>query len=107
ILKKGVNHERAHSDLGKVRSSHQRPRLSSPARFDGADLPGLRLPEMVRIRGAGPDSVYQQRAADLLDVPSFRRPRSQLVSRRFRMGVRHAAIPWILEQATGAESDVE
>jgi hypothetical protein len=33
--------------------------------------------------------------------PSFRRPRSQLVSRCFRMGVRHAAIPRILEQATG------
>src|SRR6202043_255882 len=39
--------------------------------------------------------------ADFLDVPCFRHPRGQLVSGRFRMAVRCAAVPGILEQATG------
>ena len=64
-------------------------------------LPGLWLPEMVRVRGTGPDPLYQQRPADFLDVPCFRHPRGQLVSGRFRMAVRCAAVPGILEQATG------
>jgi hypothetical protein len=63
-------------------------------------LPGIWLPEMVRLRGAGPDSLYQQRPADFLAVPRLRRPRSQLVSRRFRMAVRRPPLPGILEQAT-------
>jgi hypothetical protein len=34
---------------------------------------------MVGIRGAGVDSIYQQRPADFLVVPGFRHPRRQLV----------------------------
>src|SRR6266540_1943007 len=71
-IKKGVNYECAHSHLGEVRSSHQGPRLPPPSRINGAYLPGLWLPEMVGLRGTGPDPVYQQRPADFLDVPCLR-----------------------------------
>src|SRR5215831_18330790 len=64
-------------------------------------FPGLWLPEMVGLRGTGPDPVYQQRPADFLDVPCLRHPRGQLVPWRFRMAVRCVAVPGILEQATG------
>jgi Protein of unknown function, DUF417 len=64
-------------------------------------LPGLWLPEMVRLRGAGSDSVYQQWPADFLAVSRLRYPRGQLVSRRLRMAVRRPTLPGILEQATG------
>lgn len=78
-IKKGMNYECAHSHLGEVRSSHQGPRLPPPSRINGAYLPGLWLPEMVGLRGTGPDPVYQQRPADFLDVPCLRHPRGQLV----------------------------
>jgi 2-polyprenyl-6-methoxyphenol hydroxylase-like FAD-dependent oxidoreductase len=71
------------------------------AALSPADVAFLWLPEMVRVRGTGPDPLYQQRPADFLDVPCFRHPRGQLVSGRFRMAVRCAAVPGILEQATG------
>src|SRR5215831_4159746 len=100
-IKKGVNYECTHSHLGEVRSSHQGPRLPPPSRIDGAYLPGLWLPEMVGLRATGPDPVYQQRPADFLDVPCLRHPRGQLAPWRFRMAVRCAAVPGILEQATG------
>ena len=58
-------------------------------------------PEMVRLRGAGPDSVYQQWPADFLALSRLRHPRGQLVSRRFRMALRRPPLPGILEQATG------
>ena len=45
--------------------------------------------------------LHQQWPADFLALSRFRPPRGQLVSRRFRMDVWRAAVPGILEQATG------
>jgi hypothetical protein len=71
------------------------------AALSPADVAFLWLPEMVRVRGTGPDPLYQQRPADFLDVPCFRHPRGQLVSGRFRMAVRCAAVPGFWNKRLG------
>jgi hypothetical protein len=55
----------------------------------------------VGVRGAGADSIYQQRPSHFLDVPRFRQPRRELVLRRFRMADRRAPVPGVLEQEIG------
>src|SRR5262249_35466997 len=52
---------------------------------------------MVRVRGAGIDSLYQQRSAYFLDVPCFRRPWGHLVFGSFGMVVWRALVLRLLE----------
>ena len=47
---------------------------------------------MVLVRGAGIDSLYQQRPSYFLDVPCFRHPGSQLVFGGFGMVVWRALV---------------
>src|SRR5260370_8485334 len=65
----GVNNERARQDPVQVRTSQTRFRLPLRSRLDGAHLRTLRIPEMVRVRGADADPVHQQPAPHFLDVP--------------------------------------
>src|SRR5262245_64353131 len=62
----------------QARSAERRPRLPPDARLAGPSLPVFWVPEVVRLRGADADSLYQQRSAALLDVPGVRPPRSEL-----------------------------
>ena len=62
--------------------------------LDGPHIRAFRLPEMVRIRGAGPDSVYQQRPADLLAVSGLRYPRRPVGFWAFRNGCSASSCSW-------------
>ena len=92
---------RSDQDVGEVGSAEGRSRLPPDSRIDGDHLPVFRVSEVVRLRGVGVDSLYQQRASHLLDVSRVRHPRSQLVPGRLGMVVRSAVVPGILEQETG------
>src|SRR5262249_20447891 len=81
-----------------VRIPAERSRLPPGSRLDGAHLPLLRISEVVRVRGRGADSVYQQWTADLLDVPGIRSQRGYLVPRRLEVGVWRAPVQGILEK---------
>src|SRR2546426_4901116 len=61
----------SHQRLDQARPPQRGPRLPPDSRVVGPSLLVLRLPEVVRVRGAGADSLYQQRPADFLDVPMF------------------------------------
>src|SRR5262245_34095120 len=86
----------------EARTVARGPRLPAASRLDGDHVLLLRLSEVVRIRGAGPDSLYRKRSADLLAVSPIRCPWSELVSGRGGMGLRRALVAWILEQEAGA-----
>ena len=60
-----------------------------------AELPTQIGPKGIRF--GAPGSLYQQRPPHLLAVSGFWHPRGQLVSRLFRMDVRHATVPGLLE----------
>src|SRR5260370_32178242 len=62
----------------------------------------LGVSKMVGVRGAGADSLYQQRPSDFLDVPCFRHPGSHLVPGGFGVVVRRTPILGILEQKGGS-----
>src|SRR5437667_3295280 len=94
------DHELAHQRLDQARPPQRGPRLPPDSRVDGPSLLVLRLPEVVRVRGAGADSLYQQRPADFLDVPHVRHPGRELVSRRVGVVIRRALVSGILVQAT-------
>src|SRR5262249_53054141 len=98
---KGANHERPHKHIDEVRASQRGSRLPAAARIDGDHLLVLRLSEMVGVRGAGADSVYQQRPAHFLDVSHVRHPPRELVPGSFGMADRRALAPGILEQEIG------
>ena len=57
------NYEHAHHHLDEVWSAHRRPGLPRGARRDGHPLSVFRVSEVVCIRGAGLDPLYQQRPA--------------------------------------------
>src|SRR5438132_13965054 len=100
-MAQGCSDEQSHQRPDQARSPQRGPRLPPDSRVDGRSLLVLRVPEVVRVRGPGADSLYQQRAADFLDVPRVRRPRSELVSRRVGLVVRSALVSGMLATALG------
>src|SRR5213596_2771729 len=90
----------AHQRLDEARPPQRGPRLPPDSRVDGRSLLVLRVPEMVRVRGAGADSLYQQRPADFLDVSRVRHPGRELGSGHVGVVIRRAVVPGILAQAT-------
>src|SRR5215510_11738200 len=95
------DHELADQCLDPARPADRRPRLPPDAGLARRAVPVLRVSKMVRLRGAGADSLYQQRPAALLDVPGVRHPGSKLGARRVGVVVRPALSPGILAQAIG------
>src|SRR5262249_1998973 len=88
--------------VGQRLDLQERPRLPLPSCVDGPDILLLRVSEMVRLRGADPHPLHQQRPAHLVDGSRVRHPRGQLVPGGFGMGVWRPHVPGILEQATGS-----
>src|SRR5262245_25368012 len=95
------DHERADKARDQARPPERRSRLPPDAGRARRSLPVFRVSEVVRLRGTGADSLYQQRPAALLDVPGVRRPGSELGARRVGVVVRPAVVPGILAQAFG------
>jgi hypothetical protein len=65
--------------------------------IDGAHIFIFSVSKVVGLRGAGADSLYQQRSSHFLDVPCLWRPGSHLVPWGFGMVVRRAVVLGILE----------
>src|SRR5215471_3553643 len=86
------NYEHAHHHLDEGWSAHRRPGLPRGARRDGHPLAVFRVSEVVCIRGAGLDPLYQQRPASGVDVSGVRHPGGQLVFGGAGMGVWHALL---------------
>src|SRR6266436_4722361 len=91
-------HEHAHPHLDEVWAAHRGPGLPRCARSDGHPLAVFRVSEVVCVRGAGLDLLYQQRPSSGLDVPGVRHPGGQLVFGGGGMGVWRARARRILEE---------
>src|SRR5439155_5304514 len=100
-MAQGCSDEQSHQRPDQARSPQRGPRLPPDSRVDGRSLLVLRVSEVVRVRGAGADSLYQQRPADFLDVPRVRHPGSQLVARRVGVVVRPALVPGFWHKRLG------
>src|SRR4029434_553737 len=94
-------HERVCTCPCEAWTDARRPRLPADSRIDGDHVLLLRLSEMVRLRGAAPDSLHQQRPAHLLAVLRVRYPWSELVYRSCGVDLLRPTFLWILEQEAG------
>src|SRR5437588_9683402 len=98
---KAINDEVFDERSFQVRSSQGRSRLSANSGVDGDRIPAVWIPEMVRVRGQGADSLYQQWAAYFMDVSRVRHSGRQLVPGCDGMADLLASVLGILEQASG------